>query len=362
MAKVGFYLDTPNKESSQIFLRITNKGHRFLIATGERIETKFWNKENQRAKKTTAFPDNPILNKFLNDLEAEAESILLTAKTNSQPISKEYLKEKIKIYLNKGGLQSAGKNSFFSVYDEFLNWAEIKKSKRTIQKYKTLKAQLEEFETKHKLSLSFDSIDIKLFDKLTTFYLRDLEFVNNTFGKYVSTFKTFLNWATDRGYNKKLAYRKFKAPKEDADIVVLTIAELNKLTSLDLSNNKRLAKVRDVFCLGCYTGLRFSDLEQLKPEHVKGSMLQVKTYKTRDTVLVPLREEALTILNKYQEEPKFLPTITNQKTNLYLKELCQLAGIDEKVTTSRYRGAKRIEATKPKYTSSFLLIPPVEPL
>jgi integrase len=62
-----------------------------------------------------------------------------------------------------------------------------------------------------------------------------------------------------------------------------------------------------------------------------------------------LREEAQQIINKYLTKPHFLPVITNQRTNLYLKELSKLAGINDSTTVSRYKGAKRIEFTKPKY-------------
>jgi integrase len=77
--------------------------------------------------------------------------------------------------------------------------------------------------------------------------------------------------------------------------------------------------------------------------------LLIKTYKTRDAIQVPLRPEAQQIVAKYLKESDFVPTITNQKTNEYLKELCQLAGIDDATTVSRYQGAHRIEFSKPKY-------------
>ena len=350
MAKVSYYLDKPNEQKSLIALRIASQGKRITISTGENIETKFWNKNTQRAKQTTAFPEGTPLNQLLNNLESEINQIIKTAKANQQPITKEFLKEKADTFLNKGGIiQSKISNSFFRVYDEFVTVAGTQRSERTIKKYQTLKQQLQDFQQQKRVKVDFDNIDIKFFDKLTAYYYNDLQFVNNTFGKYVSTLKTFLNWATDRGYNTKIDYRKFKVIKEDADIVVLTADELQRLYALDLSQNRRLAKIRDTFCLGCYTGLRFSDLEQLRPEHVRGSMLLIKTYKTRDTIQVPLRPKAQQIVAKYADEPDFIPTITNQKTNEYLKELCQLAEINESTTISRYKGAQRVEFSKPKH-------------
>ena len=49
------------------------------------------------------------------------------------------------------------------------------------------------------------------------------------------------------------------------------------------------------------------------------------------------------------EENKVLPIITNQKMNDYPKELAELAGIDEPVRQTCYRGNERIDEVTPKY-------------
>ncbi len=349
MASINFYLKDAQKEESFIFLFLREKKTTVKVNTGEKIPTAYWNAEKQRAKKSKSFPSYPELNVFLNNLAKDAERYLLAEKSSDTIAKFENVKKKLLSSLKFEETTPAKKEDFFSIYDDFLNVTGIHRSGRTIKKYNTLRQQLLDFQSKNRVKISFEKIDIQFFDKLTDYYYNNLGFVNNTFGKYVSSFKTFMNWATDRGYNTKLDYRKFKVIKEDADIVVLTSDELQQLVKLDLSGNSRLEKIRDVFCLGCYTGLRFSDLEQLRPEHIRGNSLLIKTYKTRDTVVVPLRTEAKHIIDKYTAYADFLPVITNQKTNEYLKELCQLAGINQTITVSRYKGARRIEFTKPKY-------------
>lgn len=49
------------------------------------------------------------------------------------------------------------------------------------------------------------------------------------------------------------------------------------------------------------------------------------------------------------EDDKVLPVITNQKMNDYLKELAKLAGIDEPVRQTYYRGNECIDEVTPKY-------------
>jgi integrase len=161
--------------------------------------------------------------------------------------------------------------------------------------------------------------------------------------------RTFLKWAEDRGYTTNENYKKFKASNEHVDIICLSEDELFRIYNADFSHNKKLDRVRDVFCFGCFTGQRFSDLANIKREDIKGFSWWIRTKKTRDIIEIPLNEFALEILNKYPEQFKPLPVMSNQKMNDYLKEMGKYLCIDEQITRVRYSGAKRIEVTEPKY-------------
>ena len=346
MATISYYLKTPELKESPIYLRVSAKGSRLRIPTSEKIPVKYWiDKPTCRAKKTVSFPEGPELNEFLNSLEKKTSDLIKSYKRNGTHFSLDTLKEKVKEFLNRGEIKP---NSFFAVYDQFLATASTERSVGTIKKFNTLREQLINFQRTKRVNVNFDSLNVAFYDKLADYYLNDLGVVNNTFGKYVSALKTFLNWATDRGYNNKIDYRKFRAFKEDADIVYLNQRELSAITDLSLVKNPKLEKVRDVFCLGCFTGLRFSDLAKLRAQNVKGDHIIIKSQKTRDTLFIPLRDEAQTIILRYKDKPGFFPIISNQKMNDYLKELARLAGLDEEVTITRYQGAKEIKITKPK--------------
>ena len=79
-----------------------------------------------------------------------------------------------------------------------------------------------------------------------------------------------MNEATERGYNTNLEFRnkRFKTLREEADNVYLSIDELQKIEKIDLKASPKLEKVRDLFLIGCYTGLRFSDFTQINPENI----------------------------------------------------------------------------------------------
>ena len=179
--------------------------------------------------------------------------------------------------------------------------------------------------------------------------MEELEHLNNTVGKYISALKTFMRWAAKRGYHENYIFEQFKAYREEADVVYLTDEELTTLYELDLSNRTSLEQVRDVFCLGCYTGLRFSDIAALRPENIVKGEIHLTTYKTKQVLSIPLTLKATEIIKKYIDSPSFLPIISNQKTNDYLKVLGEIAGIDEPIIKTRFRGAERVEETHPKH-------------
>ena len=104
--------------------------------------------------------------------------------------------------------------------------------------------------------VTFDSIDIEFYEKFRKYLISDLKLLNNSVGKHIKILKTFLNYAVEKGVNTNLTYKKFKVSTEQVDIIYLTDKELLKLHTLELES-ARLRNVRDIFCLACFTGLRF---------------------------------------------------------------------------------------------------------
>ena len=107
--------------------------------------------------------------------------------------------------------------------------------------------------------------------------------------------------------------------------------------------NDRLDRVRDLFIFSCYTGISFSDINDLTENHIRTGLDGQKwifTFrnKTKTKVKIPLLDKALEILEKYHEHPmtettqSLLPLITNVKVNLYLKEVADLCDLKKNLT------------------------------
>src|SRR5690606_2678842 len=115
------------------------------------------------------------------------------------------------------------------------------------------------------------------------------------------------------------------------------------------NSNSRLSQVKDIFLFSCVTGYRFSDLCQLKRQHIKDGEIRMTITKTKEPSVVPLTRISREILEKYQERVLPLPMISNQKFNKYVKELCKLAEINDPVEIIRYKGAARDSKIYPKH-------------
>lgn len=249
-------------------------------------------------------------------------------------------------------------NILFDFIERYIDEHNATREAGSLTVYRTLKKHLLNYQNHTKQKISFDKIDYKFFQSFQNYLLSLTKEVdgktypllnNTTVAKQLSTVKTFLSYARKQGVSVADNYRDFKIKKEKLEVVALTNEEFESLYYLDLTNNKRLAQVRDVFCFACTTGLRYSDLQQLKREHIKGDEIRLTVKKTKLPLTIPLTVYSNAILAKYETMLRPIPVISNQKLNRYLKELCKIAGISEPIEIVRYRGTKREAITYPKY-------------
>jgi integrase len=160
-----------------------------------------------------------------------------------------------------------------------------------------------------------------------------------------------MNEAVDRKLTANLQFKnkRFKNLEEHSESIYLSEDEIKELYDLDLAKSERLNKVRDLFIIGCYTGLRFSDLSQLRPENINelGNMVKIRTQKTDEVVIIPLNSYIKKILTKYGGNPP--EAYSNQKMNEYLKDLGKEAKIKENIIVTATKGGIRQSETFKKW-------------
>ena len=179
---------------------------------------------------------------------------------------------------------------------------------------------------------------------------------NTTIKKKLELLTWFLNWASEHGYNTNMAYKSFHPTLKTTQkkVIYLSKPELERLKQLQIpSGLPHLEAVRDVFLFCCFSGLRHSDAYNLRKNDIKEDHIEVTTVKTADSVSIELNSVTREILQKYKDFPfadnKVLPVIQNQPMNRHLKELCQLAGINEPIRITTYTGNQRKDEIKEKW-------------
>lgn len=342
MATTNFYLDKAGKDG-KCFIQLTYlaSGQKFRHAIKLKVASTAWLASRQRLKVKTS--EDEYVNGHLDGLEqiinnAQKQSLLI-----KNEISFGFVKQKFHDALGK----STVKKSLTERFDEYIEYSKTIRSPQTTRKYKTCLSHLKRFRIAKKYELTFDRINQQFYDSFVSYLMVTRKSLNNTIGTYVKTFKSFMNFCIDRGYcqpNAELG--KFKVFKEDADLIYLSEEELFKIINLTLVSAEHRV-VRDNFCFACFTGLRYSDISKVNIGNIKHDYIEITTEKTRDFLKIPLNVHAKAILLKNNG---MLPKLfSNLKMNEYLKEIGELAEINERILITKYRGTEKVEFSEPKY-------------
>lgn len=357
-------LEQGYKPDGKLRLRIRFSSKKVDFNVGYRVNIAKWSTETQRCKSGTTHGKKKIsaleINNEIQRLESLADTIFKTFEVNNHlPTPQEY--REVFNNTNKGELDTSSlselkesKKTFFDILDEFTKESGIQNdwTDSTYEKFTTTKNHLRSFDAE----LTFDALTESGLISYVN-YLRDNKNMrNSTIGKQLGFLKWFLRWALRKGYHNNSIFETFKPKLKTTQkkVIFLTWDELIRFREYQIPKQKKyLDRVRDVFLFQCFTGLRYSDVFNLKRSDVKADHIEVTTLKTADSLIIELNDHSRAILNKYKkihfEDDKVLPVITNQKMNDYLKELAELAGIDEPIRETFYKGNERIDIVTPKY-------------
>ncbi len=226
------------------------------------------------------------------------------------------------------------------------------KTPSTIKSYRTLVGHLTAYAKLRRLQLDFANVDAPFVEGFKTYLLRTAGIANTSVNNNVKYLKAFLAATFEQGLHEFAHFKRFR--KLEAvlpEVVYLTAQEKARLFQVPLAHLPALEQTRDVFLFECETGLRFSDVQALRPEQVSEGYLLLTTQKTADLLRVPLSPLAQAILTRYvgHRPGRALPVKSNQKTNQDLKVIARLARLDTPTTTTQHRGSERVATTRPKH-------------
>jgi site-specific recombinase XerD len=238
---------------------------------------------------------------------------------------------------------------FLDHWDRFVDYQinVTKISSGTARQYTAAKSRLLHFEKENRVRLTFDKIERPFYESYLYYLYTIRNCASNTVGNQVKYVKAYMNWCTTKErLTTNLSYKEFVKPKSTTQIFTLNQGQLDKLFAFDLSSHKRLARVRDMFCLCCTTGLRYSDAKRLQQGNIKDDHIIINTKKTSDTAIIPLNDYSKEIISRYS---KGLPKISHQNMNDYLKELGELTELNEEQEVISFKGGFKSIEIKPFY-------------
>ena len=373
--KVSFYLARPviigedgkpqvNPNPTVIYCRICYLGYKMKYFTPENILPKFWNSKIKphRAKETTKFPEHPEFNKRLDNIESDIKNSIRKYANDNGGIypTPNQLKPLLDLAIKNGG--KIEKMTFLKYFNDYMerckaggvtNYKTKKPlSGNTLKAYKTTYNMIEKYITDTRKPVDFETINMDFYNHFNDYLAKKQDQSLNSIGKHTKIIKTILTAATENGFNTNLAFqsRGFVTASEEADTIYLADWELKEIANLDLSEDKKLDVVRDLFLIGCNTGLRFSDLSTLTPAQIKDGMITITQIKTGKPVVIPVSEMVTKIMKKYNG--KLPEARSNQKMNEYLKDVCKaekVKSLKSLVSITKTKGGGIVTETVPKW-------------
>lgn len=347
MAKARFQIRNTKEaaKSVPVYLVVEHQGKELMkYSTGVSVTSKQWNNEKKEVRKVSGLAYE-TMNQTLNSLMSYVNQLFAEMKAENVPITSDVVRKALDIQTGKEVKQDFQHDFLGFIQSEIgklpskINMTTQRRlSKQTLSKYNCLKLVVSEIAGRRKLTI--DSIDMVFYYKFIE-HLQSKGFQPNTIGsKYVAPLKTMLSEAEAQGYKVNTAYRSkgYKVPNEDTFKIYLNESEIETIERLDLSKNKRLERVRDIFIFGYYTGQRFGDYSKINKSQYENGEIKLLQNKTAKRVVIPLIDKAVVIMEKYGWT---LPVISQTHFNEYIKEVAQMAHINDVMSHTRNIGSQK---------------------
>ena len=342
--KICFYIQKSRVAKDgqvPILLRVTINGQRSVASVNLKVNPQNWNAVAGKSTANTRKDDE--INARLDTIRLRVMQIYREMELDHEFISAQKVVDK---YLGRDSkLEIMLLDVFRDHNDRCHKLAGNGMASATVVRYETSYKHTAAF-----IKSVYKKEDIPIVDvdhKFITdyeFWLRiERKCNHNSATKYLKNFKKIIRIALANDYISKDPFVNIKFKLDTVEREFLEDHEIKAIIDKDIPI-QRLAQVRDVFIFAVFTGLAFSDLKGLKQEHLVRDnnddlWIRKARQKTKNMCNIPLLNPARKILERYKDHPEcvtkgvLLPTLCNQKMNMYLKELATICGINKEICT-----------------------------
>ena len=316
---------------------------RFKYSTKIKVERTEWDLKIQRpkARRGAVGEANRKITHELNEYQKKYDDLKQYYK---ESLTKEIVKKEFDEYF-----QLAQVSKTLNYSDYFQIYIEQKRESQSVQKdswqkYTRIHTAIMEMQKKNKTTYYLSSFDHTFFMEFIGYLRSEKDISDNTLRRKLGFFKSFLNWCVRNGYSVNPIFKEITIKPRETSHVALSEKDLEVLEKLELNEVK--SYYRDLFLIGVYSGQRFSDYKRFDKKFIEGNNIVIRAKKTGQFSYIPLNNKLKRLLDKYDW---LFSTISSQKFNDHIHEICRIAGFTETVVRDRFYGNKKISEDMPRY-------------
>lgn len=321
---------------STIMLRIIVNNKATDVSLKTSILQEHWDKQNKRVSAMN--PEAHDINAYLDNVSSTLLHYYRQAQLEGKQLTASMLKQRF---------MATGSNplSLLKVFDKLVKDADRLAHAGQISmshsnRHKLVYKRLEEFCKKMgRQDMAQEQFNRQMIHELELFFRTDCRLSVNTTAKMMSMVRKGILWAYRCGIIPTNPFSTYRIKKEESQKQYLNRQEIIRIMGRRL-DIPRLASIRDIFIFSCFTGIAYSDICRLRKDQIisdsdKGMYIHLYRTKTNHPAFIPLLPQARKMVSLYigKGESEYLfPTISNQKSNAYLKELADICHIRKRVT------------------------------
>ena len=321
-----------------IRIRVNGVPAKSDISTGVSVAAmEDWDNKKQliRSRSDLTMAKNEQLKKMASDIT----EIFNLLRSQNKPLSAEIIKQ---IYTGKSEALITG---LLQLYEAFLKQHHKNVSEATFRSWKSRQTAITDY-VRQKLKrkdVDLGEISPRWANDYYTWYQANRKTGKSVAARAVGALKTVLNYGVNDG---ALTANPLQALTFERDppkpIIYLNENEVAQIANCPFFD-ARLQQVADCFLLQCHTGMAYNEMrafdakKHLQTDQKGATWIIIYRGKTKELCRIPLLAAARVLLKKYDQK---MPLITNQKMNEYLKEVGQLAQLDNYETLTTHVGRR----------------------
>ncbi|WP_093302860.1 site-specific integrase [Salegentibacter agarivorans] len=340
---VHFWVKPTNEKVNQgiIYARITVNQRRVLVSLKRKISFDLWDSSKKKVKGTSS--EAKQINHYLDSAKSQIFQCYQELNLKGKKISAQLIKA---TYLG----EDENSKSLQDLIDYHSRKINNTHAEGSIRNYRVSEKYFFKF--------------LKRERKTSDIYLRELNYQflcdfqdflgsyypkghpkamgHNTIMKHIQRLRKMVTLAYNMEWINKDPFSRWKNTFEKKEREFLSVGELSNLETYEFPV-ERIDRVRDLFVFSCYTGISYTDIMKLTKDNItigldRNKWIISKRQKTNTPIKVPLLDPVLELIKKYEDHPMtlisgtLLPKITNEKLNVYLKEVAILCGIKKNLT------------------------------